>query len=98
MSGQEKKEQEIMNQEMSLDEMEDVSGGAYGMIDVFAKNIARGITFNSADKVTLNFYNEDGSINCAATVEDGSWCHDNDACYTNQMDYQGMKSCSKAWK
>ena len=91
MSEQEKKEQKILNQEMDPEEMENVAAGIDDSSDdsddvLFPKIIKR------------NFYNEDGSINCAATVEDGSWCKSNDACYTNQMDYQGMKSCSKAWK
>ncbi len=36
--------------------------------------------------------------NCAATVEDGSWCSSNDACYFDEVDYKDMKSCKKAWK
>ncbi len=36
--------------------------------------------------------------NCAATVGDGSWCFTNDACYSDQVDYQDMVDCAKAWK
>ena len=37
--------------------------------------------------------------NCAATVEDGSHCLENDACYgANAIQYRGMDDCSKAWR
>ena len=36
--------------------------------------------------------------NCAATVEDGSFCDTNDACYTAAVWYLGKKDCAKAWK
>ena len=36
--------------------------------------------------------------NCAATVEDGSWCKRNDACHDKAVDYRGMGSCKKAWR
>ena len=44
-----------------------------------------------------------GFPNCAATVEDGSWCGKNDACSNNAIKYKGMENCfaadcSKAWK
>ena len=44
-----------------------------------------------------------GFPNCAATVEDGSWCGTNDACVTTAIVYKGMEECSfsncnKAWK
>ena len=44
-----------------------------------------------------------GFPNCAATVEDGSWCDKNDACTLNAIRYQEMEGCylsdcKKAWK
>lgn len=44
-----------------------------------------------------------GFPNCAATVEDGSWCGTNDACVSTAVHYKGMEECSfsdcsKAWK
>ena len=42
--------------------------------------------------------NPDGSTNCAATVEDGSWCGSNDACYEDEVNYMGLNDCAKAWK
>lgn len=35
---------------------------------------------------------------CAATVEDGSWCRSNDACYSDEVRYVEMQRCQKAWK
>jgi hypothetical protein len=95
MSDQEKREQEIMNQEMSKDEMDTVAGGG-GTCWVNS----RGETCEdwAAYKYGRKFYNPDGSINCAATVEDGSWCGSNDACRFSEVDYLGMKECDKAWK
>ena len=52
-------------------------------------------------------YNRDiykGSFpNCAATVEEGSWCDTNDACTVSAIIYKGMENCAfadcaKAWK
>ena len=49
-----------------------------------------------------NIY-EGGFPNCAATVEEGSWCGSNDACKKDAIRYKGMENCfaadcSKAWK
>ena len=43
-------------------------------------------------------YGGNGFPNCAATVEDGSWCSTNDACYDVAIDYKGMRDCAKAWR
>ena len=39
-----------------------------------------------------------GFPNCAATVEDGSWCGSSDACVYIAIDYKGMTDCNKAWR
>lgn len=37
--------------------------------------------------------------NCAATVEAGSNCRDNDGCYTYTVRYEGMTTdCGRTWK
>lgn len=43
------------------------------------------------------FRNPDGTPNCAATVEDGSWCDSNDACYNKEVRYLSLNNCAKAW-
>ena len=109
MSDQEKKEQEIMNQEMSQDEMDDVAGGRHTYTP--KRGCLNGVNsdclFGHGQKTCITSYgekygrpllNQDGSVNCAATVEDGSWCSSNDACYNDEVVYLGMKDCAKAWK
>lgn len=39
-----------------------------------------------------------GFPNCAATVENESWCETNDACEKTSIDNQGLRSCSRAWR
>ena len=36
--------------------------------------------------------------NCAATVEDGSWCGSNDACYEGAVQYICMEKCKRSWR
>ena len=117
MSEQEKKEQEIMNQEMSQDEMETVAGGHHSQWEeeCYDGEAAANPHYSedhthcyagqhqSCDNKTSQKYgrplrNPDGSMNCSATVEDGSWCGSNDACYDDESVYFGMKHCAKAWK
>ena len=106
MSDQEKKEQEIMNQEMSKDEMETVAGGGPGNWDCTGTENSDCIqehykmTCDSGNSLKYGryFYRQDGSPNCAATVEEGSWCGSDDACYGNEVQYLGLTDCAKAWK
>ena len=107
MSDQEKKEQEIMNQEMSTDEMETVAGGASGFDEMELKDrknckCRMGAWATCSDDTSRKYgrplYRPDGSVNCSATVEDGSWCQSDDACYNDESVYFGMTECEKAWK
>ena len=111
MSDQEKKEQEIMNQEMSKDEMETVAGGLppfmHGTCGEPSGKLMDEHCYSSHMDTKCYgelhvengrpFRNPDGSVNCAATVEDGSWCGTNDACYDKQVAYMGIHNCAKAW-
>ena len=92
MSDQEKKEQEILNQEMSLDEMENVAGGV-----CVGGHQLNECNWDDAIKYGRPIRKPDGSMNCAATVEDGSWCGSDDACYQGEVNYMGLTECSKAW-
>ena len=93
MSDQEKKEQEILNQEMSPDEMEDVAGG-------YCPNLHEHKQCNYGDAIKYGrpIRKWNGTTNCAATVEDGSHCDTNDACYQSEVMYMGLQDCAKAWK
>ena len=75
-----------LGQEMSADEMEAASGG----ISIGNKNCS---SYHKRD-----IYGGKGFPNCAAGVEDGSWCLDNDACTKYMVCYWHMKECGKAWK
>ena len=94
----EKKKEEILDQEIELDELDSVAGGGFGKKVDFAGGS------NTADDINNCTRNHERNIylggfpNCAATVEDGSWCDTNDACLSSAVKYQGMNDCSKAWR
>ena len=94
MSDQEKKEQEIMNQEMSKDEMETVAGG---YICWASHNYPLECSQGTHEKYVRPILKPEGTVNCANTVEDGSHCEHNDACYENEICYYNLKECGKAW-
>ncbi len=79
------KEDEVLAQELSPDELEAVSGGDQ---DEDRKNCVR----YSERNIYLG-----GFPNCAATVEDGSFCSSNDACYHSMVGYYILVECQKAW-
>lgn len=82
------KEDEVLAQPLSPDELEAVSGGDQ---DADPANCARYFERN----IYLG-----GFPNCAATVEDGSFCYENDACYHVSVCYWGIQEgdCQKAWR
>ena len=91
MSENEKaKENEVFDQHLSLDDLDAAAGGSF---------------FQTADRDSENctetehrpIYGGKGFPNCAATVEDGSWCGTNDACRVDAIVYRDMGSCAKAW-
>ena len=79
------KDDEVLAQELSPDELEAVSGGDQ---DADLKNCVR----YSERNIYLG-----GFPNCAATVEDGSFCGSNDACYHSMVSYYILQECNKAW-
>lgn len=79
------KEDNVLSQELSPDELEAVAGGDQ---DEDLKNCVR----YSERNIYLG-----GFPNCAATVEDGSFCGSNDACYHSMVSYYILVECQKAW-
>ena len=80
------KEAEVFGQELAPEELESIAGGSDPS------------DFNCTTQVYgRNIYSGDFP-NCASTVEDGSWCGTNDACFNTSVIYQFMSDCSKAWR
>ena len=70
-------EKEVFIQKVSDEEMEAVAGGG-------SENKTECVRDSSRDIYHPSF------PNCAATVEEGSWCDWNDACFSNAVQYTGM--------
>ncbi len=81
MSEQEKKEQELFQQDLDADELEGVSGGEALHSDNFIQEHMRKLVVN-------------GVVNCAATVEKKSWCSSNDACNNRAVHYTFVSPCT----
>ena len=81
-------EKEVFIQEVSDEELQTVAGGVDDCGWSEYTNCSTG------DK---RYIYSGGFPNCAATVEDGSWCGTNDACLQSDVDYQGMNDCERAW-
>ena len=97
MSEQEK---EILGQELSKEDLAEVTGGKWDLDhDECSNNHYRQMHLRK------DFSGGPGAWsyvpffpNCAATVEDGSWCGSNDACVRGAVVYVGMNDCTKAWR
>lgn len=92
-------EADVFAQEISDDELEAVYGGRGGAVTLCGLN-GRACDNNAHENCVRN-YNRDinfgGFPNCAATVEEDSWCSSNDACVFDDVRYTNMDSCNKAW-
>ena len=88
-------EEQIFKQEVSDDELEAAVGGRH-------RPGEKGKAFwwdDDPNNCTENHWRQiysGGFPNCAASVEDGSWCGTNDACNAEAVNYQGMDDCIKA--
>ena len=92
-----KNEDKVFSQKVSEDELNTTIGGFCGT----APNSCDWWAADELDRCTRTqrrYIYKNGFPNCAATVEDGSWCWDNDACYTDAVLYQDMVDCAKAWR
>ena len=90
-------EDSVFLQKVSEDELNSISAGFCGDTSGGCDWWAQDQHAHCIESFKRNIY-EGGFPNCAATVEDGSWCGDNDACYTDAVIYQDMKHCGKAWE
>ena len=100
MSNPEKKnEEEVFLQSADDEELSGVAGGEDDSIEVgFCAGTWDADSKNCTKIHERSIYGGNGFPNCAASVEDGSWCRINDACFDPAIDYQGMEGCKKAWK
>ena len=89
------REEAVLGQELSPDEMEAMTGGIAGVRDGADCDHPQSINCYSWE---TRYIYEKSFPNCAATVEDGSFCDTNDACYTVAVTYVGKKDCAKAWR
>ena len=97
MSNPEKKnEEEVFLQSTDDDELSGVSGGT----DDDSYKDLPALKDPCTESHFRDIYGGSGFPNCAATVEDGSFCDTNDACYRLAIEYLGRKStwCPKAWR
>ena len=89
-------EDKVFQQKVSQDELENVSGGS--LLKRNAHKLSE-FSYTCVDNSTrMSIYGGNGFPNCAATVEDGSWCERNDGCFNNSVHYEDMVDCSKAWQ
>ena len=107
-------EDEVFDQELSIDDLDAVAGGVdAALLDVLSGSmdaLASGYSAGFDDKQDLDnshlcssydtrrIYGGGGFPNCAATVEDGSWCGTNDACLKMAVEYKDMNHCTRAWR
>lgn len=82
-------EEAVFAQKVSDEELESINGGKGG------QNNSTNYYCNA--QWFRRIY-EGGFANCAATVNDGSWCWSNDACWDLSIVYKGMTDCRKAWR
>jgi hypothetical protein len=93
------REDDVFGQELSVEDLDAAAGGVDSDSDIR----------HCVQKHARSIY-EGGFPNCAATVEDGSQCGTNDACYNDAIvywdvkgrpgdgPYAGESNCEKAWR
>lgn len=89
-------EKEVFEQEISEEELEDVAGGST-LRKFRSRKLDRSVSYKCTIAERRNIY-DGGFPNCAQSVEDGSFCFDNDACFSSAVKYVQMNSCTKAWQ
>lgn len=88
-------EEEILAQELSKEELDSVAGGGNCPTQAWKDDFGANDCHTCG---TTRWIYRHRFPNCASTVEDGSWCGSNDACFTySSVYYTGMDKCTKAW-
>ena len=86
-------EDAVLGQELSADEMSAAAGG----ITHDGCSDAMNECWNNVSRMIQGMPGHRGFPGCAATVEDGSMCDTNDACWVSAVIYSNMEVCSRAW-
>ena len=89
------REETVLGQELSPDEIEATSGGIRADSDGYNCAYTQAMNCVFSDR---RYIYQGGFPNCAATVEDGSHCGRNDACYDASVAYLDLNDCAKAWR
>lgn len=89
-------ENKVFRQELSDTELAVTAGGFCGMSGGCDSPAA--YEYSHCAIQSLRDIYEGAFTNCAAAVEDGSWCDENDACYDCAVEYQNMQERAKAWR
>lgn len=88
-------DEELFSQELSSEELSAVAAGRGGGCDGGPRYICKRSLYSD---IYWDEWHQQGFPNCASTVEDGSWCVNNDACYGGAIIYRNMGDCHKAWR
>ena len=89
----------ILGQELSIDELEAAAGGGRYSCSANVSKKAKQEPEESRTCIQRHYRHiYEGFANCAATVEDGSYCKDNDACRDNAVIYEDMVDCYRSWQ
>lgn len=93
------RDEKILSQPLSYEELEQAQGGSKDPGVPFRRDLDDDL-HNCTQSLDRDIYGGKGFPNCAATVEEGSLCGENDACMSVAVNYQNMKTfaCFKAWK
>lgn len=86
------REDDVLGQELSADEMAAATGGKHD-----GCNSTMNECWNNVARMIQGMPGHRGFPDCAATVEDGSMCDTNDACWVSAVIYSNMEDCSRAW-
>ena len=94
--------EDILENDLNDKELNEASAGA-NSDGTHRCQVANRYTYdddaNNCVDAVFRWINKPDFPNCAATVEDGSHCMDNDACFgVNAIKYFGMDDCTKAWR
>ncbi len=82
------REEAVFSRELSESDLVASAGGA-----------RKDEPWNDTCRSAVKWYIYDTNFpDCNATVESGSWCGSNDACYSSAIVYPDMKSCGRSWE